>query len=770
MAIPRVKFAPFSPLVFLVAALASAPCSAQETGGPAALRADGFPTPAATVARDGAGRVTVRATRISEPITLDGTLDDEVYGRVQAIDGFLQQEPHEGQPATQKTEVWLLYDDRHIYVSARCWSTDPARIVANEMRRDSFALFQNDNFAVLFDTFHDRRNGVQFQSNPLGGMSDSLVTDERDSNRDWNTVWDARAKRFERGWIVEMAIPFRSLRYPAPGAQDWGVQFRRIARGANEFSYLTPMPAAFTQRAMVHVSQAAAVVGLEAPAAALNLELKPYALGGVDTDLAASVPYTNDPSASAGLDAKYTFRNGLVTDATVNTDFAQVEDDEQQVNLTRFSLFFPERREFFLEGAGIFAFGGASVSPRGGGGGPPSNTPILFYSRTIGLFEYGDEETASVPLLAGGRLTGRTGAYTVGALDIQQRGDASVGAPATNFSVLRLKRDILKQSSFGVLFTNRSQSVNAGGSNQTLGADAAFTFLQNLTINTYLARTRTEGKDGNDASYRGDVQWTGDRYGFEAEHLVVERNFNPEVGFLRREDFRRAFGMFRFSPRPGGPSRIRKYQFETSVDHVTDTGGRLETQIAQAQAGMDLQNGNEWRLEFRNSYEYLDEPFEIADGVVLPVGEYRFNEAEARYSIGPQHRINGFLWAGAGQFYSGTRQEVGYRGRIEVTSRLGVEPGVSLNWVDLPEGAFVAQLLSARVTYNLSPRKAAMALVQYNSAGDVIGANVRFRWEFRPGSDLFVVYNEGRDTALGVSRSELSSRSFVVKITRLFRF
>lgn len=754
----------------VLVALAPARALAQDRGGPSPARSDTFPTPDATVARDSAGRVTVRATRIAEPITLDGALGEGVYGRVKPIDGFLQQEPHEGQPATQKTDVWLLFDDRNIYVTARCWSTDPSRIVANEMRRDSFANFQNDNFAVLFDTFHDRRNGVQFQATPLGGLSDSLVTDERDSNRDWNTVWDARARRFDQGWIVEFSIPFRSLRYPAPGSQDWGVQFRRVARGANEFSYLTPMPAAFTQRAMLRVSQAAALVGLEAPKAALNLELKPYALGAVKTDLEATEPYSNDPNAQAGVDAKYTFKNGLVADGTFNTDFAQVEEDEQQVNLTRFSLFFPERREFFLEGAGIFAFGGASVSPRGGQQGPPSNTPILFYSRRIGLFEYGDDQTAAVPISVGGRLTGRTGAYTIGAINIQQRADASIGAPSTNFSVVHVHRDILKQSNVGVIFTNRSQAVNANGSNQTLGADAAFTFYRYLTINTYLARTRTEGKDGNDASYRGDVQWMGDRYGFEAERLVVERNFNPEVGFLRREDFRRWYGMFRFSPRPAGPSPIRKYQFETAFDYFTDTDGNLETQLAAVQAGMELQNGDEWRVEFKNSYEHLDEPFEIADGVTLPVGAYRFNDVEGRYTIGPQRRVNGTVFAGGGEFFDGTRSEVGYRGRVGVTSRLGIEPGLSFNWVDLPEGSFFAQLLTARVTYNLSPRQAVMALVQYNSESAVIGVNVRFRWEYRPGSDLFVVYNEGRDSSLGVNRSSLSGRSFVVKFTRLFRF
>ncbi len=728
-----------------------------------------YPEPPATVARDVAGHVTVRAVRVAAPIALDGQLRDEVYGQVVPIDGFLQQEPQEGRPAQNRTEVWLLYDDRHIYVSARCWTVHADRIIANEMRRDAFAIFQNDNFGVMFDTFHDRRNGFFFYTNPLGAISEQLITDERDTNRDWNTVWDLKTGRFEGGWTVEMAIPFRSLRYPGPGPQTWGVQFRRVVRGVPEMSYLTPMPAAFTQRAIARVSQAATLVGLEAPASALNLEIKPFALASVSTDLNADPSYRNDGSADAGFDAKYTFKNGLVADLTVNTDFAQVEDDEQQVNLTRFSLFFPERREFFLEGAGIFAFGGASVSPRGGGGGPPSNTPILFYSRRIGLFS-GDAGTGSVPILAGGRLTGRVGAYTIGTINIQQRSAPSLGAPATNFSVVRVKRDILRQSSLGVIFTNRSQALETPGSNQTFGADASFTFWQKLSIATYYAWTRTEGLRGGDTSYRGQVQWTGDRYGFDLEHLTVGRNFNPESGFLRRDDFRRNAGTFRFSPRPARASVVRKYQFEVGFDHFADTAGRLETQQVQAQFGMDFQNGDEWRIEAANDYEYLDRPFKIADGITLPVGAYRFNEVSLRYQMGPQRKVNGFLSASTGQFYDGTRTQIGYRGRVEVTPRIGLEPGVSVNWVDLAEGSFTTSLLTARLNVNLSPRQALSAFMQYNSSSDVVGANLRYRWEFKPGSDLFVVFNEGRDAEPGLRRSLLSSRSFAVKITRLFRF
>ncbi len=724
-----------------------------------------------TVDRHVDGRVTVRSVRVAAPPRLDGVLDDEVYGEVPPIDGFIQQEPREGEPAVNRTEAWVLYDDRNIYVAARCWAADPSRIVANEMRRDAYAIFQNDNFGIFFDTFHDRRNGFFFYTNPLGAVSDQLITDERDTNRDWNTVWDLRTARFEGGWAVEMVIPFRSLRYARPGPQEWGLQLRRVTRAGNEFSYLTPMPAAFTQRAIVHVAQAATLVGLEAPPSALNLELKPYALAKLETDREAVVPVQNDAAQALGLDAKYTFGNGLVADLTVNTDFAQVEDDEQQVNLTRFSLFFPERREFFLEGAGVFAFGGASVSPRGGGqGGPPSNTPILFYSRRIGLHETEDDETASVALLAGGRVTGRVGRYTVGLLDVQQRADLSVGARAANFSIVRVKRDILRQSSIGAIFTNRSRLAGGPGSGQTIGADAAFTFLRDVTINGYYARTRAEGRARDAASYRADLQYNGDRYRVEAEHLAVERNFDPAAGFLRREDFRRNFVQARFSPRPAPPSAIRRYEFEAAFDHFTNTAGRLESQAVRGQAGFDLQSGDQLRVEATSSYEFLDEPFEIEEGIFVPVGTYRFTGFEGRYQLGPQRKATGFLVLGGGQFYDGTRRQAGYRGRIELSPRLGVEPGVEVNWVRLKVASFTSKLLTSRVNYNLSPRKALSALVQYNSSSHIIGANLRFRWEFRPGSDLFVVYNDGRDTEFGIRRAETSSRTLAIKVTRLVRW
>ncbi|HJN93491.1 MAG TPA: DUF5916 domain-containing protein, partial [Dehalococcoidia bacterium] len=344
--------------------------SAQTTSAVLPANLDGPAPPVApeVVSRDPQGRVTVRATRVPEPILLDGQLDEDVYTAVPAGSDFIQQDPSEGAPATERTEVWVFFDDRNVYISARCWDSHPERMVANELRRDHTNLAFNENFAIVLDTFYDRRNSFMFHTNPLGGLTDALTTDERNFNKDWNTVWDVKTGRFEQGWIVEMAIPFKSLRYTSAPEQVWGVNFRRSVRWKNEISYLTPIPASYGMAGISRVSQAATLVGIETPGGAKNLEIKPYAISTLTTDRAAEPMRSNDLGGNLGFDLKYGLTRSLIGDFTYNTDFAQVEDDEQQVNLTRFSLFFPEKREFFLEGQGIFAFAGAGQQgrPRGG--------------------------------------------------------------------------------------------------------------------------------------------------------------------------------------------------------------------------------------------------------------------------------------------------------------------------------------------------------------------------------------------------------------------
>ncbi|MDP6582220.1 MAG: DUF5916 domain-containing protein [Vicinamibacterales bacterium] len=730
------------------------------------------PPPPAMVARDARGRATMRATRVREPISLDGRLDEGVYQSVEAVGGFIQQEPDEGAPATEATESWIFYDDDTLYVAARCWDSQPERMVANEMRRDNLGIFQNENFAVVLDTFYDRRNGYMFHTNPLGGMFDGHITDEGNMNRDWNGVWDVRTARFAQGWTVEMAISFKSLRFRPGAAQTWGVNLRRIVRWKNETSYLTAVPASRGLSGIMQLSVAGTLVDVEAPSRTGNIEVKPYVISDLTTDRLASPPTTNEFDGDVGVDVKYGVTQSLTADVTYNTDFAQVEVDEQQVNLTRFSLFFPEKREFFLEGQGIFDFGGGrGFSGRGfglrvgGSGGGGSNTPILFFSRRIGL-----EEGRPVPIEVGGRLTGKVGPFSVGVLDIRTGGEPVSGARSTNFAVVRIKRDILRRSSIGAMVTHRSVALASDGSNQAYGMDGTFGFYDNVNLNTYLARTETPGLDSGDLSYRGQFDYNGDRYGLQVERLVVDEHFNPEVGFLRRTDFQRSFASARFSPRPRGIASVRKLSWEGNFDYISNGDGRIETRIATGAFGIELENSDQFLAQASQSYEFLDEPFDIATDVTIPVGGYSFADTRVSYSFGSQRPFSGAVSASHGRFFGGDKTTVELsRGRVGLASRLSVEPAVSVNWVDVPAGAFTTTLVGTRTTFTVSPRAFVSALLQYNSAAESLSTNVRLRWEYQPGSELFVVYTDQRDT-LVPRFPELENRAFVIKLNRLFRF
>ena len=722
------------------------------------------PLPPATIARDAAGRATVRAVRLREGLTIDGVLDEPVYETVPAFSGFIQMEPQVGEPASEKTDGWVFFDDTNIYVVARCWDSAPeSEWVVNEMRRDNTTITQNQQVAFLLDTFYDRRNGVLFNINPIGGRMDAQVTDEGSTyNKDWNPVWDLKTGRFAGGWTFEAAIPFKSLRYRPGRSQVWGYQMLRLIRRKNELVFLTRLEPDLGIAAVMLASRGSSLVGLEVPEGGRLLEIKPYLIGDVSSDVYTSPIVSNVFGGNVGLDVvKYGVTQNLTADFTVNPDFAQVEADEQQVNLTRFSLFFPEKREFFLENQGVFAFGGGGT--RGGG-----LTPILFYSRQIGLSQ-GQE----VPIAGGGRLTGRVGAFNLGVLNIQAGNDPEAGAVATNFSVVRLKRDVLRRSSIGALFTQRSVSTQGPGSNETYGLDGTFAFFDNLTTNTYWAQTTTPGLREDDISYRAQFDYAGDRYGVQVERLVVGDDFNPEVGFLRRDDFERSFGSFRFSPRLLSSTAIRKLSWEGRVDYISDRVSVLETREVQGQFGIEFENSDRFTATYTRSYEFLEQPFPIASTVTIPVGGYGFEDVGLSFMLGQQRRLSGRFSVAHGSFLSGDKTTVGFnQGRVKVTPKFSLEPSYSYNKVDLPEGRFTTQLVRTRTTYTMTPLMFVSALLQYNSSNDSLSTNLRLRWEYSPGSELFVVYNEDRDTdpLLPDRFSELRNRAFVVKINRLFRF
>ena len=447
-------------------------------------------------------------------------------------------------------------------------------------------------------------------------------------------------------------------------------------------------------------------------------------------------------------------------DFTANTDFAQVEVDEGQVNLTRFGLFYPEKRTFFLEGQGIFSFGvGAGQNTNGG------DVPTLFFSRQIGL-----NNAQEVPLRAGGRLTGKAGNYSIGLLNIATGEKALANAVPTDFSVIRLKRDVLRRSAVGVIYADRSHGIRTPDRARTYGADAAFSFGNDLNLNAYVARTDTPGLAGAHDSYRGQLNYAGDRYGLVAERLVIDEAFNPEVGFVRRPDLRKWTGTARFSPRPKARGRVRKYLYEGTGSYIENHSGVLETRQFDGTFGLDLNNGDTLRVQGTQEFEFLVRPFRIDRAATIRPGAYEFTNLAVRYTLGAQRRLAGTASVERGSFYGGDKKTVGFSaGRYNLTYQIQVQPGVSVNHVELPIGTFTATQLQTRVVYTLTPRTFVAALVQYNSSSRLVSTNARLRWEYTPGSELFVVYTDERDsTSRGFPG--LNNRAFVVKIAPLLWF
>ena len=720
------------------------------------------------VGRDAEGRLSVRATRYDGEVNIDGNLDEAVYRELTPISDFIQQIPDEGAPASERTEAWVFFDDDNLYVAARNYESVPeVDWVANEMRRDTFQLRTNDSFSVMLDTYLDRRNGAAFLVTPIGGFSDFAISNEGDRGRgvnfDWNIVWDSRVGRFDGGWTVEMEIPFRSLRYEPGSEQTWGIQFRRIIRRLSEASYLTELPISAALgnslvAGMWRISEAGTLNELEVPPRNFNLEIKPYGLGTVTTNRLAAPPISNLSKEELGVDVKFGITNNLTADFTYNTDFAQVEVDERQVNLTRFNLFYPEKREFFLEGEGNFDFS----QPRS------LDVPTMFFSRRIGL-----EKGQIVPIEAGARVTGKIGDFDIGALNIGTDAVNSANIEANDFSVIRIKRDVLSRSTVGMLFTERSESLVGEGSNQLYGIDGSFDFLDDFSIDTYVAKTDSPDLKGEDKSYMANFDYNGDRYGFTSGYLVVEDNFNPEIGFKRRDNFKQYSGSARFSPRPASIESIRRFILQANTkSYWSASTDKLETRQHRLSFTTEFESSDQFTVSISDDFEMLTRPFNIANGVTLQPGKYDFTSYQTSYRLGTQRKVSGALSLRIGDFWSGKNTSIGISsGRIELSPQLSLEPSYSINRVELPEGDFRTELGRLRITYTLSPRMYVGGLVQYNSSQSSLSTNFRFRWEWAPGSELFVVYSDDRDTNPfdRPDSFELRNQGWAIKINRLFQ-
>ncbi len=712
---------------------------------------------------DAAAGDSIHAVRIDvgagDRIELDGLLSESFWARIPAIDDFRQREPGEGTPATERTEVRIAYDDDNLYIGIEAFDSRPDLIVARLLQRDrvmdrhgfgGIGFQGDDGVAILLDPFHDRRNAVIFATNPNGAEYDALLTDEGDQlNVDWRGVWRVASARTDRGWSTEFAIPWRTLRYPPDAiGRVWGFNvFRVIQRKKEEVLWRS-----WSREGggFDRVSQAGNLVGLTGlPRTGLNIEAKPFALAGRTQSRAESGGLVADGRTDVGLDLKSEIRPGLVLDLTANTDFAQVEVDDQQVNLTRFSLFFPEKRDFFLENSGIFEFG-----KQGYMGGPPY---LMFFSRNIGIGPEGE-----VPIIGGGRLTGRVGGQTIGLLSVAT--DRSHGRAGETFNVLRLKRDVGPSNYVGAMVTDRR---GADPANTVAGVDGRFYLHPTLTFDAFVAKSYTEGPGGDGYAYDATLDFTADLYGGLLEHSAISRDAVAASGFIMRTDIRKSSISLRRRIRPAFAG-IRLNDFRFNGDYQSTMDGRFQDWTAGLSAGPTWNSGDNGSINYSAGETQVDYGFRLADSVPVPAGRYRTNQWRFSYSSSSSRSLIANAGHSRSAFYGGTLRTWSASLAWTPVPAISVTPSFSRNDVDLPNGSFIADILGFRAIWALSTKVTTNALIQYNRLTDDFVSNIRFNFIHRPGSDLYVVFTEQR--GVGDDLWMLADRGLVVKLTYLFRF
>jgi hypothetical protein len=693
----------------------------------------------------------VEVARAARPPVVDGVLDEDVWRAAAMLDSFTQQEPSDGAPATERTEVRMLYDAEHLYIGFRAFDSVPNGVIATEMRRDSPRLLEEDNVQIILDTFRDSRSGYMFVTNPLGAKLEQQVFEEGSGNlrgaasninRDWNGVWDVATKQTPDGWTAEIVIPMVTVRSPDADTQTWGINFMRNIRRKNEQVYWAPIPKPYT---LTRVSLAGTVSGMTGVTRGLDLRIKPFLVTGGRRDRTGSVT-SADGLRDVGLDAKYGLSSGLTLDVTVNTDFAQAEVDEQQVNLTRFALFFPEKRDFFLENSGQFTIGNQG------------NTRMadLFFSRRIGLSETGQQ----LPLLGGARLTGKLGAHNVAVMQIQT-GDTA-DRPGENFLAARYSRDLGERSRVGGLVVNK-EAIGDPRFNRTMAADAVFAPTRSFSVHSFLARTATPGVTDDQQAFHTRAMFLNNRWNSYAEFTDIEDNFNAEAGFVPRTGIRTSTLHVERNPRPGGLIRVMEPML--NVTYTTDQQNRLITRRIHHMVGTRFQNGAYLNVVLNRWLDVLDEPFAIQRNVTIPAGTYRFYDWNFTFNTNPARRFYERFTYAPQTFYEGTRHDVEATVGVRATSRASAEFSLQRNDVDLPWGAFVVNLGIMRLDYTLSPRMTIRSLSQYNSSTKQLSTSVRYNFIYKPGSDLYVVYDGLQGNLPG--RPELRSNQLVVKMTYL---
>ncbi len=701
---------------------------------------------------------------MAEAPTLDGdVLGDPAWKGAPVITSFFQEQPIEGAPSTEKTEVRMVFTKDTLFIGAVMYDAEPGGIVTADPRRDA-SLDDVDSFRMLVDTYRDRQNGFVFGTSAAGGEYDGQVTNEGQGgggiafggtsaagsgggfNLNWDGAWTVRTKISDVGWTAEFAIPFKTLRFPGTPDQTWGVNFQRNIRRKNERSYWAPIPRQFN---LYRVSLAGSVSGIRTPTVR-NLKVMPYALG--QTITSGVEPAPTDNSAEFGGDLKYSVTPALTLDATVNTDFAQVEVDDQQVNLDRFNLFFPEKRPFFLENAGFFSVGNQGEVD-------------LFFSRRIGLSASGE----SVPIIAGGRMSGKAGKYNIGLLNMQTN-DVDNRIASNNFAVARVSRDLPNRSQVGALITQRQATGDLAGTDdygRTYALDGRWGIKQNTVVSGFFAKTDTPGRSGDDTAFNIRSRTNLQRIDVDAGYQEVGDNFNPQVGFLSRDGYRKPDVriMTRFRPK----SRL----FQELRPHASYRGywgfdGFQETGFAHVDNHWQFKDSTEVHTGVNFTQEGVRVPFQIYPGIFVPAGSYNNVEVQPVMMTNQGRAVSLNLQTFFGGFFSGHRKTINPTVRFRAGQQLTGEVSYQRNDVDLPQGDFVTNLVRTRLSYSFTPRIFVQSLVQYNDRADVWSMNLRFGWLQAANTGLFVVYNDTRGLYELNPTPQREDRSLVIKFSRMF--
>ena len=692
-------------------------------------------------------------TLINSPIVIDGSLDETPWRRSPKIGELVQRIPQAGARPTERTEVTLLYDKDNLYIGVMCYDSEPDRVNASQMARDAM-LNPDDRLSIILDTFRDQSNAFHFSTNPNGALVDGLIFANGETNDDWDAIWIVRTERSDEGWSAEFSIPFKSLSFPS-GETVWGFNISRIIQRKLEEVRWT---GARFQTQFFQVSEAGEITNLEGLEQGVGLDVRPFI---AQRWLHEGVTGNDVVRGKPGLDLFYNLTPSLRLSTTVNTDFGETEVDARQINLTRFSIFFPEKRSFFLQDAGVFNFATTGIDQPGGI--PNTGAEIFpFFSRRIGLLR-GQE----VPIDYGVKLTGKAARTEIGVLNVRTR--EVPGVDANNLFVGRFRQNFLEQSYVGAIFTGGDPARQSSGGafdapvsssiSSTMGVDmrlATSNFLgtnRNMVFNAWGLKSNKEGISDKNASYGFGAHYANDKFQGQIMWREIQENFDPELGFVQRRNVRMLRVGASFNPRLKPSSGIQQMFHDVFYTRFT----RLDNGLVETEkfyftlVDWHLTSGDSLHslFDLNPTFERLFEPFEISPGVVLPAGEYRFMPMRIFFTSAQKRKFQGSIGLTFGNFWSGTAKTVQTGLRYQLPPKFSISLNSNQTFAQLPEGNFIARIFSTQINYAVSPFLSFSNLVQFDNRSGNLGLQSRVRWTLKPGNDVFFIFGQGWIQELG---------------------